>query len=146
MTDRPDDRTAAYRLEEQVGFLIRKAHQRASGHFNAVMGEFDVTPTQFAALAKLDDTGRVAQNELGRMTAMDPATIFGVVQRLAKRGYVRSAADPEDARQVLLSLTDAGRAAVQAMKARGAEVSARTLEPLAPQERALFLHLLQRLG
>ena len=46
------ERAAAYVLEDQVGFLLRCAHQRASEDFNAVMGRFSVTPTQFAALAK----------------------------------------------------------------------------------------------
>lgn len=75
-----------YRLEDQVGFVLRRAHQRASGIFAEVMGRYDVTPTQFAALAKLADVAPVSQNELGRLTAMDPATIFGVVSRLVKRG------------------------------------------------------------
>src|SRR5215467_6464618 len=78
-----------YVLEEQVGFLLRCAHQSATEDFNAVMGRFAVTPTQFAALAKLDDLGSVSQNQLGRLTRMDPATISGVVGRLIARGFVR---------------------------------------------------------
>ena len=80
------ERTAAYMLEDQVGFLLRCAHQRATEIFNAVMGRFAVTPTQFAALAKLDDLGSVSQNQLGRLTRMDPATVSGVVGRLIARG------------------------------------------------------------
>ena len=68
----PATRAAAYVLEDQVGFLLRCAHQRASEMFNAVMGRFGVTPTQFAALAKLDDLGSVSQNQLGRLTAHGP--------------------------------------------------------------------------
>ena len=135
-----------YRLEDQVGFVLRRAHQRASGIFNAVMGEFGVTPTQFAALAKLHDLGAVSQNELGRLTAMDPATIWGVVGRLIKRGYVAQSVDANDARLVILELTEAGRAATLAMKEVAAEVSQRTLEPLSEAEAATFLALLQRLG
>jgi len=39
----------------------------------------DLTPTRFAAMAKLLEHGSLSQNELGRMTAMDIATIKGVV-------------------------------------------------------------------
>ena len=56
------ERAAAYVLENQIGFLLRCAHQRASEDFNAVMGRFAVTPTQFAALAKLYDLCSVSQN------------------------------------------------------------------------------------
>jgi DNA-binding MarR family transcriptional regulator len=136
----------AYRLEDQVGFVLRRAHQRATGVFNAVMAEFGVTPTQFAALAKLHDVGAVSQNELGRLTAMDPATIWGVVSRLIKRGYVSQSLDRKDARLVILELTAAGVAATLAMKTVAAQVSRRTLEPLSAEEAETFLALLQRLA
>ena len=84
-----------YVLEDQVGFLLRCAHQRATEIFNAVMGRFAVTPTQFAALAKLDDLGSVSQNQLGRLTRMDPATVSGVVGRLIARGFVRQSPDAQ---------------------------------------------------
>src|SRR5262245_49059847 len=139
-------RAAAYVLESQVGFLLRCAHQRATEDFNAVMGRFAVTPTQFAALAKLDDLGSVSQNQLGRLTRMDPATISGVVGRLIARGFVRQSPDVRDARLVLLTLTPAGSAAVREMKAVAAEVSRRTLERLSPAE-ADALHIaLSKIG
>jgi DNA-binding MarR family transcriptional regulator len=142
------DRAAidAYRLEEQIGYLIRRAHQRASSIFDAVMADFDVTPVQFAALAKLHDLGPTSQNLLGRMVGIDPATMFGVAGRLAKRGFVRATPDPADARLVLLDLTDSGRAVVEGMKGLGAEVTARTLEPLTPDEAAELRRLLAKIG
>ena len=126
--------------------MLRRAHQRATVIFNAVMEEFSITPTQFAALAKLHDLGSVSQNELGRLTAMDPATIFGVVGRLSKRGFVIQSVDAKDARLVILELTDAGENAASAMKAAAAEVSRQTLKPLSDDEQALFLQMLQRLA
>ena len=140
------ERAAAYVLEDQVGFLLRCAHQRATEIFNAVMERFAVTPTQFAALAKLDDLGSVSQNQLGRLTRMDQATVSGVVGRLIARGLVRQSTDARDARLVLLALTPAGRAAVLEMKAAGAEVSRRTLEPLKASEADALLRALAKIG
>jgi DNA-binding MarR family transcriptional regulator len=136
---------ASYRLEQQVGFVLRRAHQRATDTFNTVMAGFDITPRQFAALAKLHDLGPTSQNQLGRLVAMDPATMFGVAGRLAKRGLVRQAIDPNDARLVILELTDEGRQIVEAMEARGVEVSQRTLAPLTPDEAETFLRLLGKM-
>ena len=135
-----------YVLEKQVGFLLRCAHQSATEDFNAVMGGFAVTPTQFAALAKLDDLGSVSQNQLGRLTRMDPATISGVVGRLIARGFVRQSPHAHDARLVLLALTPSGRAAVREMKAIGAEVSRRTLGRLSAAEVDALLIALAKLG
>src|SRR5215471_9048451 len=135
-----------YVLEEQVGFLLRCAHQSATEDFNAVMGRFAVTPTQFAALAKLDDLGSVSQNALGRLTRMDPATISGVVGRLTARGLVRQSPHARDARRVPLALTPSGRAAVRAMKAVAAEVSRRTLGRLTPAEADALVTALAKIG
>ena len=136
----------AYVLEAQVGFLLRCAHQKATEIFNAVMEPFGVTPTQFAALSKLDDLGSVSQNQLGRLIAMDPATISGVIGRLIARGYVRQSPEPRDARLVLLALTASGRAAVRDMKAVAAQVSERTLAPLTREETAVFVKALAKIG
>jgi DNA-binding MarR family transcriptional regulator len=142
----PAERAASYVLESQVGFLLRCAHQHATEVFNAVMGRFSVTPTQFAALAKIDDLGSVSQNQLGRLAHMDPATISGVVGRLIARGFVRQATDIKDARLVMLTLTPTGQAAVRAMKSVAAEVSRRTLEPLNAGEATVLLKALAKLG
>jgi DNA-binding MarR family transcriptional regulator len=139
-------RSSAYVLEEQVGFLLRRAQQRATEQFNAVMAPFEITPTQFAALAKLDDVGPTSQNQLGRLTAMDPATIFSVVGRLVRRGWVTQMPDPHDGRLVMVGLSAAGLVAVRQMKAVAAEVSAATLAPLSEDEARVFLALIGKLA
>ena len=139
-------RAAAYLLEEQVGFLLRCAHQSATEDFASVMGGFAVTPTQFAALAKLDDLGSVSQNQLGRLTRMDPATISGVVGRLIARGLVCQSPHAHDARLVLLALTPSGRTVVREMKAIAAQVSRRTLGRLSPAEADALLLALAKIG
>jgi hypothetical protein len=82
-----------YILDAQIGFVLRQAHQRHATIFASRMIE-DLTPTQWAALAKLKEIGPSSQNLLGRLTAMDAATIKGVIDRLTKRGFTRTKPDP----------------------------------------------------
>ena len=89
---------AGYVLDEQFGFLLRQMQQRYVAMFLEMMGEDGPTPPQFAVLCRLAVDGRISQNQLGRMTAMDPATIRGVVTRLAERGLVERLHDPDDKR------------------------------------------------
>src|SRR5260221_11611195 len=98
----------AYILEEQIGFILRQVWQRHATIFAREIG-INLTPTQWAALAKLSETGPCSQNQLGRLTAMDVATIKGVIDRLTARGLTESSADPEDGRRLLVSLTRAGQ-------------------------------------
>jgi hypothetical protein len=99
----PDNASAAsavagYVVEDQVGFLMRRANQRHTSIFLDGMTETGLTPTQFTALVKIVELGRITQNHLGRLSAMDPATIQGVVRRLMDRDLVTRSAEPLDRR------------------------------------------------
>ena len=132
-----------YRLDGQVGFLMRRANQRHLAIFAQHIPE--LTPTQFAALAKLCELGQASQNALGRATAMDVATIKGVVDRLRKRDLVASSPDPDDQRRVFLTPTAEGRALYGDVVAAAHAVTEETLEPLEPAEQRVFLRLLAKL-
>ena len=134
-----------YSLSSQVGFLLRKAQQRHVSIFTSHMGE-DLTPMQFAVLARLRETGPCSQNSLGRRTAMDVATIKGVVARLVDRGLVGKLASQEDRRKLLIDLTPEGRRVVESVIPRAIEISALTLAPLTREEQAVFMRLLGKLS
>lgn len=134
-----------YLLEDQVGHLLRRAHQRHTAIFQATIGDQQLTPLQFAAMMKLADVGEASQNHLGRLTAMDAATMQGVIKRLIARDLIARRPDPDDRRRLLLTLTKEGAALVDEATVRGHRISAETLEPLSPAERQTFLKLLRRL-
>src|SRR3954467_7619767 len=75
----------SYILDEQIGFILRQVWQRHATIFAKEIG-INLTAAQWAALAKLTETGPCSQNLLGRLTAMDVATIKGVIDRLTARG------------------------------------------------------------
>ncbi len=137
---------AAYRLEDQIGFILRKAHQRATAVFMGRFGPHQLTPTQWTTLVRIRERGALSQNQLGRLTAMDPATIQGVVQRLLERKLLSRTHDPQDARRKRLRLTRAGERLVEELVGEALLVSRDTLAPLAEAERAQLLALLAQLG
>ena len=133
-----------YRLDEQVGFILRQVVQRHAGIFAAGM-ESELTATQWAALAKLHERGPLSQNLLGRLIAMDAATVKGVIDRLSARGLTGTSPDPDDRRRHLVALTPEGRATVERLVPRAARITEATLAPLDPEERAGFLATLLKL-
>ncbi len=135
---------SGYRLEEQVGYILRQASQRHAAIFAARIPE-QLTTTQFATLVRLQEVGPCSQNQLGRLTAMDAATIKGVTDRLIQRGFVAATVDPGDGRRRMLTLTPAGLDVVARAVPAGLEISAETLEPLSAEERAQFMQLLKKL-
>jgi len=144
----PDGANApfGYVLEEQYGFLLRRAQQRYLPLFQEMMGPGGPTPTQFAALCRLAGGAEISQNHLGRLTAMDPATIKGVIGRLAERGLVERLPDPNDQRRLLIRLTAAGHAAMPDLFARAKAITIAALEPLSPEEAKTIVALLTRMS
>jgi DNA-binding MarR family transcriptional regulator len=134
-----------YFLDDQVGFLLRQASQRHTAIFaqRIVAG---LTPTQFSALVRLAEAGASSQNRLGRLTAMDGATIKGVADRLRRRGLIAAVPDPEDRRRVMLDLTEEGRRVVAEAVAAGREITEATLAPLEPEEATALIALLRKLA
>lgn len=133
-----------YILDEQVGYLLRKAYQRNSLIFSELIPG-GLTTTQFSVMYRLAEDGPMSQNLLGRSVAMDGATTKGVVDRLVGRGLLRTDPDPEDRRRYIVSLTEDGAALLHSAIDAAKEVSRTTLSPLKPSERRMFLRLLERL-
>ena len=134
----------AYILDEQVGFILRQVWQRHATIFAREIG-INLTSAQWAALAKLNETGPCSQNLLGRHTAMDVATIKGVIDRLTARGLTETGPDPEDGRRLLVSLSRAGQQLVEKAAPNALAITRETLAPLDAKERETLMALLDRL-
>ena len=133
-----------YRLDDQVGFILRQATQRHTAIFASGIGG-GLTPTQWAALAKLHEAGPLSQNLLGRHTAMDAATIKGVVDRLVRRGLATAEPDAADGRRLLVALTAEGDELVRRLLPHATAITAATLGPLTSAEQQTLISLLLRL-
>src|SRR3974390_814144 len=133
-----------YVLDDQIGFILRQVWQRHASIFARDIG-INLTPTQWAALAKLNETGPCSQNQLGRLTAMDVATIKGVIDRLTARGLTETSPDPEDGRRLLVSLTRAGQQLAEKAVPNALAISKETLAPLDASERVTLVAMIGKL-
>lgn len=135
--------TGGYCLDDQIGYVLRRVTQRHLSLFSELIPE--LTTTQFAVLARLAEIGPQSQNHLGRATAMDAATVKGVVDRLARQGLVASSPDPQDRRRLIIELSPKGQVLFAQRVADAMRVSAHTIAPLSAVERVQLLELLSRL-
>lgn len=133
-----------YKLDDQIGFVLRQVVQRHAAIFSTGM-EGEVTAMQWAALAKLQERGPLSQNLLGRLVAMDAATVKGVIDRLSARGLTETRPDPTDRRRHLVALTAEGEATVRRLLGQAARITEDTLAPLDPVERVTLTALLAKL-
>ncbi|GGB15730.1 MarR family winged helix-turn-helix transcriptional regulator [Allosediminivita pacifica] len=148
MTSDVRPRTSAdhgYVLDDQIGFLLRRAYQRNSTLFLSMVPG-NLTTTQFSVMNRLAEDGPMSQNHLGRSVAMDGATTKGVVDRLIARGLLQTRRDPQDRRRHLVSLTPEGVAVIDEAVEAAIRVTEETLAPLREKERETLLKLLTKIS
>lgn len=145
-THNPQDQAAQhYDFTDQVGHLLRKVYQRHVAIFQQNVGDSQLTAVQFITLCAIRDMGPSAQTELVRMTAVDQATIRGVVDRLKARDLVSLSPDPHDKRKVIVTLSAAGEALVNQTVPGAQRVSELTYGALNPAERVALNFLLNKM-
>jgi DNA-binding MarR family transcriptional regulator len=98
--------------------------------------QLELSDTQLGALATLDRKGAMTPGELAEHEKVQPPSMTRVIAVLEQRGLVMRAAHATDKRQVVLTVSDAGREVVdQSRKFREAWL-ARRLRELTPQEKS----------
>jgi DNA-binding MarR family transcriptional regulator len=95
-----------------------------------------LSDTQFAALASLEKHGTMSPGELAEHEKVQPPSMTRVIAALEEWQLVTRAAHPSDKRQVVLTVTTAGRDLVIKSRRRRDAWLARRLAELTPQERA----------
>jgi DNA-binding MarR family transcriptional regulator len=100
--------------------------------------EPDLSDTQLAALAALERHGQMTPGELAEHEKVQPPSMTRVVAILEERGLVMRAPHATDRRQVVLTVTESGRAVVQQSRRLREAWLAKRLHELTPEERAIL--------
>lgn len=75
----------AYRFSEQIGHLLRRAYQRHMAIFQAAIPDSNLTAAQFVTLCAVKEQQSCSFTDIVKATAIDQATIRGVIERLQAR-------------------------------------------------------------
>lgn len=97
-----------------------------------------LSPTQIAALATLERHGSMTLGELAAYERVQPPSMTRVVMFLDDAGLVTRSPHPSDGRQVIASVTEAGRALLEADRRRRDEWLAERLADLPPDDIAIL--------
>jgi DNA-binding MarR family transcriptional regulator len=94
-----------------------------------------VPPLQLSALATIDLHGPLRLSDLARREAVTAPTMSRVLAALDDNGLVVRAADPQDARGVLITLSDKGRTVLEEIRNHRTALVARRLARLDDAQR-----------
>jgi DNA-binding MarR family transcriptional regulator len=126
-----DDRTElAARLRLVVGRLNRRI--RIDGHES-------IPPLQLSALVTVEEHGPLRLSDLARREAVTAPTMSRVLASLDEQGLVVRTSDPQDARGVLITLSDDGATRLAEVRSHRNALIARRLARLDAEQLVMLL-------
>lgn len=123
-----DQATQAALIETFIAEISRMSTWTVVFH-GAVAAHLGLNPTDLKCGAVLRETGPIPAGELAALTGLTTGAITGVIDRLAKAGLVRRAADPTDRRRVIVEPLDSPARIAELMRIL-APLSAETVQLL----------------
>jgi DNA-binding MarR family transcriptional regulator len=115
----PDVQEVAGALQVSIGLLKRQMRQ--------VPVDGELTSPETSALARLDRGGPSTSAALARLEQISPQSMGATFAGLEARGLVQRRPDPEDGRQMVISLTQAGLEALRNRRSARADQLAKAL-------------------
>lgn len=142
--ERPDLDVAPLEVLSRVTRLahhLDHARRHAFERWGLAAWEFDV----LSALRRSGDPYQLTAGELVRQTLVTSGTMTNRIDRLVSRGLVARAASENDRRAVLITLTQAGRDAVDGALSDLVDDERDLLQAVSEQDRVVLADLLRRL-
>ncbi len=132
-------------IENSIGFLLAKVHQRGFALFKEQLDRYALTPPQFSLLAFLWQEDGLSQADLSAKSQIDRTTIGGLIDRLEKDGLVARLPHPDDRRAYRICLTDRGKSLEKELCKLAHTVQEKFIAQISREERVTLLQLLKKL-
>lgn len=126
----------AGRLDDEE---LRLALQRIARRIRNNRSDDSLGDSQMGVLFRLDRLGDSSPGALADQEHVSPPSMNRTLNGLEEARLVRRSPSPDDARKVVVSLTDAGRALIVETRRLRTAWFSRRIEQLADDERALLL-------
>ncbi len=133
-------------LERSPSHLLHRALQLALDIYAEETGPGAVTQRQFAVLTAVAARQGCTQSELVRATGIDRSTLAELVARLIGKDLLARERSNVDARANTVTLTEAGRAAVDDATPKVAAADQRILALMPAGKRSAFLKTLRAMS
>ena len=104
---------------------LRQAARRVTKIYDDALAPIGLGVNQFSILVRLSLVGPSTVQDLARLLVMDRSTLGHLLRPLEKRGFVKLEVSEEDRRSRVVTLTQAGKAAVAKARPRWAAAQRR---------------------
>jgi DNA-binding MarR family transcriptional regulator len=126
----------AYRMQAESTAVLRRCFQTAG---------YDLTPEQWAVLARLKEQQGMNQSQLGEKLLKDRHNMTRILNVLEKRGYIERRGDSTDKRVYRIFLTPEGKTIQDEMGSVVVSHRARMLDGLGREELSTARDILKQI-
>jgi len=98
------------RLDDFLCFAVYSANLAYGRAYKPILDELGLTYTQWIAIVALWEQDEQTVSGLGDKLFLESNTLTPILKKLEALGYLERRRDPRDERQVIVKLTEAGRA------------------------------------
>ena len=127
---KPPKQAELPKLGDFLCFAVYSANLAYGRAYKPLLDELGVTYTQWIAIVALWEEDGQTVSSLGEKLFLESNTLTPILKKLEALGLLVRRRDPEDERQVIVKLTDAGRA----LREKGAQRTLVKATGLGPEE------------
>ena len=142
-TERPISKVPQ-ELVASSGFLLARLGFAYKARVLAGLEEAGFDPYDYSVLAILAEGARETQATIAEAISLDPSRLVARLDSLEQRGLVERQRDPHDRRRHTVTITEAGKTALQRLRTIAREVEDEFLAALDADDRSAFHELLLR--
>lgn len=96
------------KLENQLCFPLYACAKEIVRLYRKPLGKLNLTYTQYVVMMVLWEGGAITEGELGKIVHLDSGTLAPLLKRLENQGLINRTIPKDNARKLLVSLTDKG--------------------------------------
>jgi MarR family transcriptional regulator, lower aerobic nicotinate degradation pathway regulator len=129
--------------EDCVVYLLAKAYQHAHAVAKQRLAVYGLTPIQQLVVAALWQDEGISSGDLGKRLRLDPATLSGILDRMAEGGWIVKETDPGDKRLLKIFVTERAKKLAPKLMEERDKANEEILRNLSLEEKVLLKRLLK---
>jgi len=103
-----EDRYASLKLKNQLCFPLYAVSNMITRKYTPLLQKLDLTYTQYIVMMVLWEEKKVNEKFLCEALSLKSNTVAPLLRKLQAKGYIVKAKDPDDERNLVITLTESG--------------------------------------
>lgn len=105
-----NNRNDGLKLENQICFPLYVCSKEVIRKYKPHLDKLDLTYTQYIAMLVMWEKKELTVKELGDCIYLDSGTLTPLLKKLEEKGYILRTRSKDDERNLIISITDEGKA------------------------------------